>query len=123
MQSERVQGRRPSVLAVLGICLALSACSLFAGEAIFTPTMPYTRSARGPNEVQIINLGHQPARGFVRVARLNAGRSGYWGDQALMDEIRQQAARQGLDGVVDLDCGPGWTYAWQCTGTGFVFLR
>lgn len=123
----RTQKHRPasSVLSTLWLCLALPACALFSAEATFTPTMPYARSLRGPGEVQIIFLGHQPVRNFARVAQLNAGRSAYSSDPALMETIRQEAARQGLDGVVDLQCAPGWSYAWQCTGTGtgFVFQR
>lgn len=117
---------KPLLMAASGFCmgLLLSACSMYSATATFTPTMQYARSTRGPNEIQLIFLGNQPARSFVRVAQLNAGRPAMISsDQALMDAIRQEAARIGLDGVVDLECGPGWERAWQCIGIGFVYQR
>lgn len=73
--------------------------------------MNYTRSAAGPNEIEMIFRGNAPVRDFVRVAQLTAGRSDYQGNEELFQVIRREAARSGLDGVVDLQCAPGYSYA------------
>jgi hypothetical protein len=106
-----------------GLALLLPACSIFTAHATFTRTMPYPRSARSAEQVQLIFLGHEPARSFVRVAQLNAGRSDYQDNEDLFAAIRREAAAAGLDGVTDLQCGFGFSYAYQCVGTGFVLQR
>ncbi|MBR0644442.1 hypothetical protein [Plastoroseomonas hellenica] len=114
----------PSAAArIAAICLgtALPACSLFTAHTTFTSTMNYPRSSAPPSEIQMIFRGNAPARDFIRVSQLNTGRSDYQSNEDLFQAIRREAARAGLDGVVDLQCVPGYSYAYQCVGTGFVY--
>jgi hypothetical protein len=101
--------------------LAVSACQMFTAYANFTPTLPYKQQTHTPDQVLLVFNGNEPTADFVRVGQIDAGRSDYQNDDDIFNAIRATAVKYGLDGVVDIGCGPGNSAAFQCVGTGFVF--
>ncbi|HEX2888354.1 hypothetical protein [Vineibacter terrae] len=108
---------------VLGAGLLAACTGLVAITTSFTPTTAYTRSARAPGDILLVHLGNEPNQPFQRVGQLQATRTEWQNNEDLVNAVRREASRSGLDGVVEFRCGLSAMYAYECNGTGFVFVR
>jgi len=89
-------------------------------SAKYTPTGTVPpRAPREPERLVVTMAGETPPRDAVVAGRLHA--SG--GDAATSVEmLRKEAARNGLDGVMEVQCAPaGSADEGSCDGKGFVY--
>jgi len=78
-----------------------------------------SRAARDPSSMVVMMQGEPAPRAYVVSGKLHASS----GDTARsLELLRKEAARNGLDGVVDVVCAPGGARdEGSCDANGFVY--
>jgi len=108
----------------LCILAAVSGCSGTI-EGKFAEMKPYTHQGRSARDIELYMLGEKPTRPVKIVGTVST--DWLWkGLAADRNEVfrvlRQTAAQNGLDGVLDIDCVPvGYDGEGLCSGSGFVY--
>ena len=102
---------------VLGtFALGLTACASVSYSA--NGTVP-ARAARGAELIVVHMMSDPPPRDFVVAGELHASSSA---SAKSLELLRQEAAKNGLDGVADVVCAPsGSRDDGSCEGKGFVY--
>jgi hypothetical protein len=105
--------------------LALTAC---ASTASFHATNPdYKRSQRPPAEIRLYTEGRIPPKKSIDVGVIVSLCRGIGCDMGqkvdeVLEAMREEASRRGLDGVRAIHCAPpGTVGAGTCQGFGIVF--
>ncbi|MBR0656279.1 hypothetical protein [Plastoroseomonas arctica] len=110
-------------LAAVMAGLVLPGCAaLFVIDTRFSPTAPFTPRNRTAAEITLVYLNDTPRRPIERVGQIQGTRTEWQNNTDLVNAMRAEAARAGLDGVADFRCGLSATFAYQCSGTGFVYV-
>ncbi|MCC6523262.1 MAG: hypothetical protein IT373_11415 [Polyangiaceae bacterium] len=121
--------RRGAAALLVTLAIAVGACGAPHHASFANTAGTYPRSTRSAPQIEILMRGMDPPVGArdcglidTKVTLAFGG-----GDQSLADAIatlREEAARQGLDGIRDLYCGaPGTVGYGDCAGIGYVYAR
>ena len=112
----------------ISLCLAaaVSACGGIQGD--FVEMKAYTpRHLRSAAEIELFMVGERPPRPVRIVGTISTDWlwKGLQADQReVFRVLRETAARNGLDGVLNVDCaGVGYEGEGLCSGSGFVYLN
>ncbi len=109
----------------MALCLAAMTAGCGGIQGTFDEMKPYTRHAHSPAEIELY-MGHDLPRRPVRIVGTINTDWPWKGIQADQQEVfralRETAAKNGLDGVLNIDCaGVGYVGPGLCSGSGFVY--
>lgn len=114
---------------IAGVLLLLTGCASRHINTSYLPSNP-SEPARPPRPVAAVSLLYSPQRPdceFRVVGRVHSERNGNYvfhiEDDESLRALGAEAAKDGLDGVMDVECAAHGTLAEQdvpCTGKGYV---